>query len=71
MVNGVTQLKLAYENIAASDQQAAREYNQVKTLKQNSTEQNNMLIFWRKKKVFFLLNTVSLLVNPDHPGILF
>lgn len=53
MVNGVTQLKLAYENIAASDQQAAREYNQVKTLKQNSTEQNNMLIFWRKKKCFF------------------
>lgn len=53
MVNGVTQLKSAYENIAASDLQAAREYNQVKTLKQNSTEQNNMLIFWRKKKVLF------------------
>lgn len=52
------QLKSAYEKIAASDLQAAREYNQVKTLRQKNTEQNKLLIFWRRKSVFYFKHSV-------------
>lgn len=46
------------EKFAASDLQAAREYNQVKTLRQNSTEQNKLLVFWRRKSVFSFKHSV-------------
>lgn len=52
------QLKSAYKKIAASDLQAAREYNQVKTLRQKNTAQNKLLIFWRRKSVFYFKHSV-------------
>jgi len=45
------QQKSASEKIGAGDLRAAREDTQVKTLRQNSAEQNELLIFQRRKSV--------------------